>query len=240
MFLAPVSAYASCDLLKAAVCLPDSYASHFMFPQIIHRILPSGTYGPALSKVKRHLLWGVEAVQHHEHDAVARVARPVLSRMGGIVDIVVINTPSEGCDALADDRILVDLDYVFVSQDLERFFSSIGEISTDEQRRLQKCPRSKMALCFVVRQVSWRIALASVSYFKQVQIVVAEEVGCFRMKGGCIDDCSQLRPPRLNVSGVAPRLSNPTAPNPGLVPAPLAKGVLESDVGASGKLGDGV
>lgn len=211
-----------------------------MFPQIIHRILPSGAYSPALGQIERHLLWGVKTVQDHEHDPVARVARPVLSRMGGVVDVVVVDTPSKRRDTFADHRILVDLDDVSVSQDLERLLSSIAEVSANKQRRLKKCPRSEMALRLIIRQVSWRITLASISYFEQVQIVVAEEVGCFRMKGGRVDDCSQLGPPRLDVAGVAPRLGYPATPDPGLVPSPLAEGVLESDIGASGELGDGV
>jgi hypothetical protein len=211
-----------------------------MFPQIINLILSPSLNSPALREIERHLLGRVETVENHEDDTIARVPRPVLSRVRGIVDIVVVDSPSERRETLANNRVLVDLDNVSVPQDLKRLLRGIPEISTDEQRRLQKRPGSEMAFRFVVCQVTRRSASTSVPDLKQVQIIVSEEVGCFGMKRRRVDDGGKFSPPRFDVACIPPRLSDPAAPDPRLVPSPLAEGILESDIRASRELGDGV
>lgn len=220
--------------------LPHSYTSHFMLPQIVYRILPPGTDRPAFRQVERHLLRRIETVQHHEYDTVARVARPILSRVCGIRDVVVIYAPPERRKALTHNGILVDLDDVLVSQDLKGLFRSISKVSTDEQGRLQKRPGSEMALRFIEGQIPWRCALVGIANFQQIQIIVAKEVGSLGVKRCCVDDGGKCSPRWPDIARVTPRLSDSPAPDEGLVPSPLGEGVLEGDVCARGKLGDGV
>lgn len=211
-----------------------------MLPQIVHRVLPSSTDGPAFRQVERHLLRRIETVQDHEDDTVARVSRPILSGVCGIGDVIVVDAPPEWRETFAHDRILVDLDDVFISQDLEGLIRSIAEVGTDEQGRLQKRPSCEVALCFVEGQITRWSALSSIADFQQIQVVVAEEVGSFGVERCCVDDGGKRSPGRPDITRVAPRLSNPPTPDEGLVPSPLAKGVLEGDVRAGRKLGDGV
>ena len=70
--------------------------------------------GPAFRQVERHLLRRIETIQNHEDDTTARVSRPIICRMCGIGDVIVIDAPSERRETLAYDRVLVDLDDVFV------------------------------------------------------------------------------------------------------------------------------
>jgi hypothetical protein len=86
----------------------------------------------------------------------------------GIGDVIVIDAPSERRETLAYDRVLVDLDDVLVSKDLERLFRSVAEVGTDEQGGLEERPSGEVALCFVEGQISWRGALSGIADFQQV------------------------------------------------------------------------
>jgi hypothetical protein len=95
-------------------CVPHSHTSDFVFPQIIHLVLSSSLNSPALREIERHLLRSIKTVQNHENNTIARVPRPVLSRMRGIVHVIIVDAPSERRETLANDRVLVDLDDVSV------------------------------------------------------------------------------------------------------------------------------
>jgi hypothetical protein len=95
-----------------------------------------------------------------------------------------------------------------------------------------------MALRFIVGQITRRRPSTSIPDLEQVQIVVSEEVGCLGMKRCRVDDSSKLSPVRFDVTCVSPRLSDSAAPDPGLVPSPLAEGVLEGDIRESCELSD--
>lgn len=225
---------------RANVCLPHSHTGYFVLPQIVYRVLPSSTDGPTFRQIKRHLLRRIETVQNHEDDTVARVSRPILGRVCGIRDVIVVDTPPERRETLAYDRVLVDLDDVLVSKDLKGLFRSIAKVGTDEQGGLEERPGGEVTLCFIEGQIARWGALSGIADFQQVQIIVAKEVSSFGMERCCVDDGGKRSPGGSDVASIAPRLSDPPPPDIGLVPSPLAKRVLEGDVRASRKLGYGV
>ena len=114
------------------------------------------------------------------------------------------------------------------------------KVCTDEQGGLEEYPGGEVAIRFIEGQIARWGSLSSIAHLQQVQVIVTEEVGSFGMERCCVDGSGKQSPGWPNVASVAPRLSDSPAPDKGLVPSPLAKGILESDVGASCELGDGV
>ncbi len=216
-----------------------------MTPHIIYRILPPSPYGPALREVEKHPLRCIQCVQDHEYHAVAAIARPVLRRKARVRDIVGINTPPEGRDTLAPMRILIDLDKILVLEDLnvrlQVRITRIRQVRANNERRLEQGPSREMALRFLVRQVPHRRALAGIAHLHDVEVVAAVEVRRPVRETRLVDDGRDAAPPRLDVAVDAPRLPEPMAPDPDLLPAPVAQREFERfGMRAVRECGDGV
>ena len=192
--------------------VPHCSAILSMAPHVINTVLPSRANRPALRQVEKHLGLGVLGIQHHEDDAVRRVAGPVLSRMCRVARKVRVHAPAKGRDGLTDIGILVDADEVCIAEDLDSLVRCVREIRPNDQWRLEQRPCCEVALGFVVGEVTDRIALARVADFHDVHIVVSVEVVGEVAEAGLVDYTCDAAPPWFDIAVDAPRLRDARAP----------------------------
>jgi hypothetical protein len=88
-------------------------------PHVIHRMLPPCPDSPALGEIKEHTLRTTLRIQDHKYNAIAAIAGPVLRRRVRVRDIIGVDAPAKRRDALPPIWVLVNLDEIFVLQNID-------------------------------------------------------------------------------------------------------------------------